>query len=81
MTDTTFQPSRIYTARSACDHDCVFRFIVTKCTAKTITFIYLSDNSVKTKGIKLWEGVETCLPLGSYSMAPAIRADRYERGE
>jgi hypothetical protein len=29
-----------------------------------------------SKGVRVWDGEETALPLGSYSMAPVIRASR-----
>jgi len=71
MTLTTFTPGATYWTRSACDHDCIFRITVAKRTAKTIT-----TTSGKRLGIKVWFGVETVKPLGSYSMAPNIGADR-----
>ncbi len=74
-TTNTFEIGTTYEARSACDYDCIFRFTVTKRTAKFITV----DNSMgetKRVGIKTWDGVEAALPLDSYSMAPVIKADR-----
>lgn len=64
-----FQTGKTYSTRSICDHDCVISITVKKRTAKTI-----KTDEGKTLRIKLWNGVETVKPWGSYSMAPIIRA-------
>jgi hypothetical protein len=60
--------------RSLGDWDCVFRFTVVKRTAKFVTLLYHGiENKV---AIRHWsDGVEYCYPLGTYSMAPALRSD------
>lgn len=78
---TTFQVGKTYSARSACDHDCVFTWEVVSRTAKRITLNYIVGGTVRdtvTRGVRVWDGVETAMPFGSYSMAPAIRADRHD---
>jgi hypothetical protein len=69
-----FEVGKTYSTRSICDSDCIFSFEILGRTAKTITF--KSMGAIKTKGIKIHEAVETCLPQGRHSMAPMIRADR-----
>jgi hypothetical protein len=76
MTTKTFETGKTYATRSACDHDCIFRFAVVRRTAKTITFIYRGQE--QTRGVKSRDGVEFCLPMGRFSMAPVIQADRID---
>lgn len=69
-----FLPGRTYQARSACDHDCVFTFEV---TARSKSFVTLKSSfGVRRRKITVRDGVEQCDPLGQYSMAPIIRANR-----
>lgn len=75
---TQFEVGQIYTDRSACDYDCIFSWKVVARTAKQITLEQENGKIVK-RGIRIYDGTETCRPFGSYSMAPSIRADR--RGE
>ncbi len=67
----TFQAGRTYQTRSICDSECLIRATIAKRTAKTVT---TADG--KTFRISVYEGVEQFKPWGSYSMAPAISANR-----
>lgn len=71
----TFEIGKTYTARSICDHDCVFAWTVVSRTAKRLV---LEDKrgETRTVGIKVWGGCETAKPLGTYSMCPVINAER-----
>lgn len=70
MTETkTFQPGKTYSTRSACDHDCIFSVTIASRTARTVT---TSDGKTFRPGI--YNGAEFIKPMGSYSMAPIIRA-------
>lgn len=71
-----FETDKTYSTRSACDYTCVFSFTVLKRTSKFITFRDESDKKTYRRGVYEYEGVEKCLPYGSYSMAPCISADR-----
>lgn len=66
-----FEAGKTYWCRSICDHDTIYRVTIAKRTAKTV--VTKSGNRLR---IKEWEGVETVMPFGSYSMAPVIKADR-----
>lgn len=72
---TTFQIGQTYSARSACDHECIFYWTVTARTAKQIT---LEDKHgrVSKRGIRTYDGIEVCSPDGRYSMCPSIYANR-----
>ena len=70
-----FKIGSTYTARSACDYDCVFAWTVVARTAKTIT-LEEKHGRVSRRGVKVHDGVEWCMPSGSYSMAPCINAER-----
>ena len=82
MSTATFQTGQTYTARSACNHDCVFSFRVVSRTAKFVTLASYGNEDARV-GIKIYDGVEHALPMGSFSMAPSIHADRAgtQRGE
>jgi hypothetical protein len=74
MMDTTsvyrFEPGKTYWTRSVCNHDCIFKIMVARRTAKTIV---LGDG--KRLKIFVWEGHEHVKPEGTYSMCPVIRAE------
>lgn len=72
--NNSFIVGKTYSCRSACDHDCIFYYKVIKRTAKFIT-VEDRHGQVRRAGIRVWCGVETAMPQGSYSMAPIIRAD------
>ena len=74
--ETKFIVGRTYRTRSACDYDCIFAWEVVARTEKQLT---LSDRgNIFKRGIRTYNGVETCRPLGTYSMCPVISADREE---
>ena len=70
----TFVAGQELAVRSLGDWDCVFRFVVVKRSAKFVTLLY---HGLEHKvAIRTWsDGVEYCYPLGTYSMAPALRSD------
>ena len=70
-----FQVGSTYEARSASDYDCVWTFTV---VSRTSRFITITDRNgeVRRVGVRVWQGVESASPLGTYSMAPVIRAGR-----
>lgn len=71
----TFQVGATYSTRSACDYDCVFSWRVVARTAKQIT-LENRHGETSIRGIRVYGETEYCAPLGSYSMAPLISADR-----
>ena len=76
---TAFEVGDTYTARSACNNDCIYEWTVTKRTAKFIT-VETKYGDIARVGVKVDGNVENALPFGNYSMAPMIFADRrYER--
>jgi len=72
---TEFKVGKTYEMRWATDS--TLRTPVTV-EARTAKFVVIPDvNGVLRRvGVKVRDGVETCLPLGNYSMAPVLRADR-----
>lgn len=70
-----FEIGKKYFMFSVCDQDCKWFYTVTARTASTIT---LQDEDGKTKRCRVSDfmGEESCKPLGSYSMAPVLRANR-----
>ena len=72
-----FEPGKTYSTRSLCDHECIYRVRIIKRTAATIT---ADLEGCGGRGLKTFrvhrdhEGDECFRPLGSYSMAPVIRA-------
>jgi hypothetical protein len=72
---TAFQVGRTYFDRSACDHECIFRFTITGRTAKTVSYT-TREGKVQRRGVTVWDGVEQFLPFGRYSMCAIVRADK-----
>lgn len=70
---TQFQIGRTYSTRSACDHNCIFAFTIVARTDKTVTFTHHGET--KKRGLRVYNGMESFKPFGSYSMAPVICAD------
>ncbi|CAB4169587.1 hypothetical protein UFOVP1305_5 [uncultured Caudovirales phage] len=71
-----FEIGKTYTTGEGRDY--VWHFTVVARTKKFITILndsYRSDEKVRV-GVSEWQGVERALPLGSFSMAPVITADR-----
>lgn len=76
MTNTTasatasFEVGKTYYTRSVCDYDCL---VVVEVAARTAQTIVTGEG--KRLRIRLYRGVETVSPNGSYSMAPVVSAD------
>jgi len=75
-----FETGKTYTTRLIGDSNLRFDFEVLGRTAKTMVIGELcmgnAVRSVKRVKIRVDNNVETALPMGRYSMAPVIRADR-----
>lgn len=76
----TFQTNEIYKCRSLCNYDCVWTYKVIKRTNATVTIKDMGTNKVKTcrisKKSSEYCGCEIIHPMGNYSMAPSLWADR-----
>jgi len=70
-----FEIGKTYGMRFITDSDLIIPVKVISRTAKTLK-IQVSGEGIITKGVKVYDSVETCLPRGSYSMAPFIKASR-----
>jgi hypothetical protein len=68
-----FEVNTEVTARSVCDHNCVWTAVVLKRTPKTVT-VKMDNGDVKTCRIQDRGEGEYIFPLGVYSMAPVMRA-------
>lgn len=69
----TIRPASTLTARSACDHNCVFIANVLTRSSKSVTV----EVDGKKKRCKIHighDGVEFIYAMGQYSMAPIFRA-------
>lgn len=73
---TKFEVGQSYATRSACDHDCIFSFVIKARTAKTVT-VDVHGCEVR-RGLSAYDGVEQFKPFGTYSMAAVISADQKE---
>lgn len=80
MSVEKFEVGKIYSTGEARDY--VWRFLVVKRTAKFITIVDANpvteaDLEPRRVGVTIgYGGHEIALPLGRYSMAPVINADR-----
>ena len=75
MTTATFQAGNTYAMRWVTDADAITLCKVVKRTAKFVTF-EIEGFGVKRAGVQVHDGGEVALPLGRYSMAPCVRAER-----
>lgn len=72
-----FEVGKQYSMRSACDQECVWTYTVISRTPFVITLQDDRGNVTKcrvSKGLTAFCGCECIKPLGSYSMAPILRA-------
>jgi len=70
-----FEIGKTYTARSICDHECIFTYRIVKRTAKTVTIKCFNGDLVRRTVKRSYDGsAEICWPDGIYSMAPIITA-------
>jgi len=72
---TTFEPGKTYACRSICDHNCVWTFTIASRTDKTIKTACGKTLRIN-RAITESSGVEAVFPLGRYSMAPVLSADK-----
>ena len=70
-----FKVGATYGTRSICDYDCVYVYTVTKRSEKTV-WLKARDGKVKSRRIRIWDGIEACDPQGRYSMSPILSADK-----
>lgn len=68
-----FEVGGVYKCRSICDAECEWIFTVASRTAKMVTLIDDRFNEIKRR-VSEWDGAEVVMPVGSYSMAPILRA-------
>ena len=72
-----FEIGGTYSMKSACDHGCTWSYTVKARTASTVTLIDEKGAETKCriiKGLSEMDGREAVRPLGTYSMAPVLRA-------
>ena len=79
MTTATFQVGNTYKMLWVGDADAATTCKVVKRTAKFVT-VDVDGFGVKRVAIKPCDQGESCLPLGSYSMAPCESSFRYIGG-
>ena len=73
-----FEVGKTYSMSSVCDHECVWTYTVKARTAQTVT---LTDGNETlkcriSKKFSEYRNCETVFPLGQYSMAPILSADK-----
>jgi hypothetical protein len=71
-----FENATTYTGRFITDADAVLEVRVIKRTAKTVTFVHPHTGDDTRAKIHNNDDGEFFFPMGQYSMAPVIRADR-----
>ena len=74
-----FEVGKAYYMTSPCDHECRWFYRVNRRTAKSVWLRQIGTANVERKVISVHGGVEQVLPLGRYSMAPILGADRPSR--
>lgn len=75
-----FEVGNIYACRSICNYDCVWYFKVVNRTKSTITILKDGEKNPVVKRINKQVSetldAESVYPLGNYSMAPVLSADK-----
>lgn len=75
-----FEVGNIYACRSICNYDCVWYFKVVNRTKSTITILKDGEKNPVVKRINKQVSetldAESVYPLGNYSMAPILSADK-----
>lgn len=71
-----FETGKEYICRSVCDYDCTWTFKVLKRTAKSIWIKDSHTGEEVRKAVKVYDDCEQINPLGSYSMAPILTAEK-----
>ena len=74
--NTRFLIHNTYSTRSSCNHECVYTFKIIKRTEKNVWIIEAGEKEIIRRKIIMCEGIETIFPLGKYSMAPVLRANK-----
>lgn len=76
-TTTTFEPGKSYVARWVTDSTLRTPILVVSRTAKFVTLRAHGDPLGETTRckVRIFDGAEVVSPLGTYSMAPVLRAD------
>ena len=69
-----FEVGKTYYCRSVCDYNCIWNVQVISRTEKTM-IISVGGKTSRVK-IRIHNNIENALPLGRYSMAPVVSADR-----
>jgi hypothetical protein len=70
-----FETGKTYSCRSVCDHECVWSFKIVARTDKTIKTECGKTLRINPK-LTEYNKSETVFPLGRYSMAPILTADK-----
>jgi hypothetical protein len=70
-----FQIGKTYSCRSLCDHECVWSFQIIARTGKTIKTACGKTLRINQR-LTDYNKSETVFPLGNYSMAPILTADK-----
>lgn len=74
----TFEIGKTYSMKSVCNQDCVWAYEIIARTTSTITIT--DGKETKTcrinKKYSEYRNAETIFPLGKYSMAPTLSADK-----
>lgn len=81
-----FEVGTVYSTRSICDHDCIFRWVVVKRTAKSVWLQSVGGPELKPYGDVTRRSItkhysdnaELVYPSGKYSMCPILTADKKE---
>lgn len=72
-----FKLGKTYSTRSACNHECIWYFIIERRTDKSIWF---RERGKAVKRVKVQPsydgGYEIFYPFGKYSMCPTVHAGR-----
>lgn len=73
-----FEVGKAYKMHSPCDHNCIWSYIVVARSAASVTLFDGKERKLYriNKKASEYRNAESIKPLGSYSMAPILSADK-----
>lgn len=71
-----FEQGKKYWCNSVCDSNCTWLFEIIKRTDNNVWIKDHHTGETVRKKVKVWNDVEEVMPLGTYSMAPILSAER-----
>ena len=74
--NTRFIKHNTYSTRSSCNRESIYTFEIIKRTEKSVWILEAGEKEIIRRKIIMYDGIESIYPIGKYSMAPILRANK-----